>query len=186
MKRHSQVGKGTQRWLLTLLCLLASFAYLARQTEQRDMTPAQVAAMSAFSMTGGQPSGMSVMNMHSVRSRPLATPALSSHRNLSVPHASRLSPSSSAVLVTSPPNAPPQPADHNHAGHCPFCFAAAFALEAEWDSVAVTDTALGILTEWSHMSPALPAVDQPVARGPPVRPEQRPCSDIFQSTNAVA
>jgi hypothetical protein len=91
-----------QRWLLALLCLAASLAYLTRQVEsQADSPMLSMAAAPLTSMPG--------MNM-------------SDHAGVAAPQA--------PPLNTAAPNAPPAP--HQHAGHCPFCFAAAFALEAQW------------------------------------------------------
>jgi len=82
------------------------------------------------------------------------------------PHADRTSaPHDLALLDTSAPNAPPAP--HDHAAHCPFCFTAAFALEAA--GVALPSVVIGGMERaaTAYRRPVLAAPAHADARAPP-------------------
>jgi len=143
--------------VLTLLCLLASFAYLTRQTETSTL---------------GTMPGMSAAQMADMPGREQAFPAevpagtAGEHDHPAPPAEQSVSPTQ-VDLTTSAPNAPPVPADHNHAGHCPFCFTAAFALMAEGATLSVTFSRTAMQPEARYVRPLLTVFSHADARAPP-------------------
>ncbi|AWN23248.1 hypothetical protein DKM44_08430 [Deinococcus irradiatisoli] len=95
-----------QRVLAALLWLLASLAYLTREQDMHGM-----AALAP--------------DMPMVAA---STPHPATRKMPAMP----FSPEAGAARPRSglQPDDPPAPPQHDHAGHCPFCFASAFALEA--------------------------------------------------------
>lgn len=128
MRRPTAVRRLVQRLLLALVTVAASFVYLNR-------APA-FGGLSGMT-TPGLASDMNDMpGMERVErtpapadARPAAHPA--AHPPADLTHVTRASPQTSPA-----PNAPPA-APHDHAAHCPFCFTAAFALEADGPAVRV-------------------------------------------------
>ncbi|WP_420596843.1 hypothetical protein [Deinococcus sp.] len=130
-----------QRWLAALLWLLASLAYITREQQMGQMQAGQMPGMSA---------GMQVKPSQTVSEmEPIARQMAhgSPHANVHQ-HAAPSGPdAATSEHASHDPNAPPAPTQHNHAGHCPFCFTAAFALDG---------VALGV-------SPSSPAQTEPPA-----------------------
>jgi len=157
--------KSAQHWLLALLCLAASFVYLTRQTEPNGMTVSKMAQMAAMPGNGSNIQEFS-MAMDGQMEPPFSVGqsehmALSSHRaQAAVP--------ASPELTTSAPNAPPLPTDHSHAGHCPFCFTAAFALRADRTVFFTVVSGTALPAEQRYVRPDLVTLGHPDARGPPV------------------
>ncbi len=102
-----------QRWLAALLCLLASFAYLNREPDGARTPGTSVSAR------------MASMPMSEARAQAETPPTAPEVQGTAPPCAHDPAPRAPA-LDHGGPNAPP----HDHAAHCPFCFTAAFALEA--------------------------------------------------------
>ncbi|THF87250.1 hypothetical protein E7T09_08885 [Deinococcus sp. KSM4-11] len=158
MKARRAATPLPHRWVLALLTVVASFAFLTRQPEP--------------SGGGGLPAVMGVMAGMATPEPPRAALTSSAMdrapkvRGDATPHAVRMSaPHDLALLDTSAPNAPP--ASHDHAAHCPFCFTAAFALEAA--GVALPSVVIGGM-EWAataYRRPVLAAPAHADARAPP-------------------
>ncbi|WP_161883615.1 hypothetical protein [Deinococcus alpinitundrae] len=117
-----------QRMLAALLWLIASFAFLIRQ---QDMVP--MTTMPGMVVMGTMSSAVETVQTAppAERAEPMQLPM----------NASGAGPAGQTGKRAAPPhvqpshgqhdaNAPPAPAPHSdtHAGHCPFCFTAAFAL----------------------------------------------------------
>lgn len=64
------------------------------------------------------------------------------------------------------PSIPIDPA-HNHAAHCPFCFSAAFALEAQGFVLALAEAARPAFLHFPYLQPHLLALRHAEARAPP-------------------
>lgn len=64
------------------------------------------------------------------------------------------------------PSAPNNPA-HKHAAHCPFCFSAAFALEAQGFVLALAEAARPAFLRSPYLQPHLLEVRHAEARAPP-------------------
>ncbi len=109
-----------QRCLAALLWLLASFAYLTRDQGMAEM-PGMTSGPGMAVETAGLPVAEQAQDMADMPEMARAAPETDQVHQPQTAAASHQA------------NAPPAPVpDHqrNHAGHCPFCFTAAFALEA--------------------------------------------------------
>jgi hypothetical protein len=141
---------GIRPWLLSLLCVLASVAYLTRQTEAGRMnmgdTQMVVSPLAPMQMDTAQTeTNTAQMEAGQMNSMPM----------------------SSVQLGQQPPCAPHSPA-HNHSGHCPFCFTAAFALVAETSRVDVLTTAPSITPLPLYVLPDIQTARHAEARAPPL------------------
>jgi hypothetical protein len=146
-----------QRWLLTILCLLASFVYLTRQLEPGEMTGMSAAQMAAMPGMERDQQGARPDQRQSSMARTL-------HRTvplMSTP------PLASVELMVSGPNAPPASSRHDHVGHCPFCFSAAFALEADGVELSFETQPFDRLNGPVATRPHLLSLGHADARAPP-------------------
>ena len=111
-----------RRLLAALLWLAASFAYLTRDQQMAGMSGMAMAVGVQGGQVQQQEYGQDVQysqhNQHHQTASGTHHPVQSVHENSEHASPDHLKPDA---------NAPPT--QQNHAGHCPFCFTAAFALE---------------------------------------------------------
>ncbi len=143
------------RWLQVLLVLVASLAYL-----ERERDPAMPSGLPMVRTLPEVTTGV-----HALPARP------------PVAHAMRMAMSGMAMPPDPPappvdvhqhgPNAPPAP--HDHDAHCPFCFTAAFALEAPPVALPSLSRAAPAIPERPAVRAGHGHVDRPRARAPPLQ-----------------
>jgi Protein of unknown function (DUF2946) len=135
--RRGEQATGIRPWLLSLLCVLASMAYLTRQIEPGKMgdTKMVVSSLAPIEMDAEQ-MDMSAGEM-------------------------------GAGQIGQPHSAPHSPA-HNHSGHCPFCFTAAFSLVAETARVHIQTAALASAESFAYVLPDVLTARHAEARAPPL------------------
>ncbi|WP_293911384.1 hypothetical protein [Deinococcus sp.] len=155
------------RGLMALLWLAASLAYLTR--DQTVLTGTMVMGPgSALTnlMSGSVPLGSAadahVTDQMEMPAGPPGADQGASRQAKSAPTQGR------DLRQTHRANAPPAPsAPSHHAGHCPFCFTAAFALEAvAVASPPVQSESVPTVTVWPASAPRLSVADFD-ARAPP-------------------
>ncbi|GAA4006589.1 hypothetical protein GCM10022631_17620 [Deinococcus rubellus] len=135
-----------------LLCLVASFAYLTREPD--DLS-------GALSLPGL--AGMALSSdMAGMDKRPDGEMAMGD--------GSRTISSESAAHDHSSQS----PNSHNHAAHCPFCFSAAFALEAQGFVLALAEAPHLTFLHLPYLQPHLLAPRHAEARAPPMKPDLFP------------
>ena len=120
-----------QRSLAALLWLLASFAYLTRDQSMADM-PGMISGPGMAMETAAFPAAE--------QATPQPAAAEQAQAMADMPEMARAAPETDQVHqpktaaashdANAPPALPVPDHQRSHAGHCPFCFTAAFALEA--------------------------------------------------------
>ncbi|MVN86345.1 hypothetical protein GO986_06160 [Deinococcus sp. HMF7620] len=158
MRQQGKAGRG-QRWLLALLCLLASFAFLGRVTGSGGSALAPLLRVTAAPLAGLVE--RTEAHAHSA--------AHAGHSHQPPEEADRSHPAPQApvtALSDAAPNAPPHRADHG--AHCPFCFTAAFALEAGRALLFVALPASQAARVPTAQRPVLAPQRGPQPRAPPV------------------
>ncbi|WP_420597082.1 hypothetical protein [Deinococcus sp.] len=124
-----------------LLCLAASFAYLTRETQMPGgAAGAHTAVTAAQHEMVGSMVGMAGHGEHQHHA------AANEQPSPTQPHESR----------------------HNHAAHCPFCFSAAFALEAWAVSLSVGAVGHPVFVPLAYREPHLIVAGLISARAPPL------------------
>ncbi|MBZ9713524.1 hypothetical protein [Deinococcus multiflagellatus] len=146
-----------QRWLLAALCLLASFAFLGRTTSPGLGLPSPFQAMQVAERQAPQPAQTQAASAPAHAGHPPA------HRDM------ESAPSARPALTQAAPNAPPHGPAHaaDHGAHCPFCFTAAFALEAEGALSLARPAAQAPVQALGPRGPWLAPVRHAEARAPP-------------------
>jgi hypothetical protein len=110
---------------MAALCLIASFAYLLR--EQGMVPVSSVGRPSSRVTPGERPAKALQPNVAPAISHPAADQPPPGSEMADMPGmAPNRAPVPAPGLGSQAPNAP----KHDHAAHCPFCYTAAFALEA--------------------------------------------------------
>ena len=155
------------RGLMALLWLAASLAYLTRDQAVLTGTMVMGPGNALMNPMSGSASLGSAADAHTTdqMEMPAGPPAASSH---GPPQAKAASAQGRDLQQTHRANAPPAPsAPSHHAGHCPFCFTAAFALEsAAVELPPVPPESVPAITVWHVAVPRLSAADFD-ARAPP-------------------
>ncbi|WP_221090970.1 hypothetical protein [Deinococcus aquaedulcis] len=150
-----------QRWLLAALCLLASFAFLGRTTSPGLGGP------SLFQVAQAKGASADPQAPQPAQTQTAPAPAHAghppAHQEMAPPRSTR------PELTQAAPNAPPHGPAHaaDHSAHCPFCFTAAFALEAE-GALSLAGPAAVARTRPARLhGPWLAPVRHAEARAPP-------------------
>ena len=156
-----------QRLLAALLWLIASFAFLTRQQDM--LMPPDMPGM--VGMGARSPAGETVQT----------APPAEHAEPMTIPmRASGTGPAGQAGEGAAPPhlqpghghhdaNAPPAPVPSGdpHAGHCPFCFTAAFALEAFAVELLARPAPRRVAQDRARPAAPRPLVGHQRARAPP-------------------
>ncbi|GHF37262.1 hypothetical protein HNQ07_001217 [Deinococcus metalli] len=158
MKARRTATPPPYRWVLALLTVLASFAFLARQPEPGTPTGTGLTRMAAMpDMPADHAERAATPCPHSGSSTTAETTSPTTRedaRGHAVP------------LTTAAPNAPPTA--HDHSAHCPFCFTAAFALLAVGVALPAAATARTVRGDPAYTHPALLVLGLAQARAPPL------------------
>lgn len=157
-------------WLRALLVFLTVVASLMHLTRSPEAGGLGLMAGSMSQMMGGDPQAASASHHRStenvqgeVRGDPQAKmDCLPGHEHNAA--------STEPDLTTQAPNAPPAHSGHSSEAHCPFCFTAAFALEAVGFALPFDGLAAHRWAEPTWLSPALKVIRHAEARAPPHLP----------------
>ncbi|AZI41449.1 hypothetical protein EHF33_00675 [Deinococcus psychrotolerans] len=164
-----------QRTLAALLWLLASFAFMTRQ---QDMPASMDMSGMLMGGTANQAAPLTEKPMTEPEMAQMDSPAEQagqgvSHLPAAKPTAAQLSTAHDHQTKTHNANAPPAPTpdtpnQQGHAGHCPFCFTAAFALTASPVELPAPE-----YVQTAHQLASIPTAPRPLlgskrARAPPL------------------
>lgn len=149
------------RWVLALLTLLAALAHLTRSPAAGGLglSLTTLAATTA-------PSHATSTELHEAAHAPVMPDGMSDMPDASspAPHAGH---GTGPSLTDAAPNAPPAHDHHHSDAHCPFCFTAAFALEAETVTARADDSPVAPTPTNVPLTLALAIVRHADPRAPP-------------------